>query len=177
MKKNISKYCVLALAAVLAACSPQKENYDADTAFRVTLYPEPVEFLADGSAPGESGVYEAVVLVNAGAATSDMGWTASLEGNPSWATLSEATVNSTFKETYSDKEHQISQKGISVTVKPNTEYRRKAVLNITLANGSVFPFVLQQLGLKADAALEVLTKDVAKNGVEFIAAGGKMLLE
>lgn len=177
MKKNISKYCVLALAAVLAACSPQKENYDADTAFRVTLYPEPVEFLADGSAPGESGVYEAVVLVNSGAATSDMGWTASLEGNPSWATLSEATVNSTFKETYSDKEHQISQKGISVTVKPNTEYRRKAVLNITLANGSVFPFVLQQLGLKADAALEVLTKDVAKNGVEFIAAGGKMLLE
>ena len=137
MKKNIIKYLVLPLAAALAACSPQKENYDADNAYRVTLYPEPVEFLADGSTPGEGSVYEAVVLVNAGAATSDIGWTASLEGNPAWATLTETTVNSVFKETYSDKEHEISQKGVAVRVTANSEYRRKVTLNITLADGTV----------------------------------------
>lgn len=177
MKKSILKYMVLPLAAALAACSPQKENYDTDNAFRVTLYPAPVEFQADGSIAGEGSVYEAVVLVNAGAATSDVNWTASLKGNPSWATLTETTVNSIFKETYSDKEHQVSQKGVSVTVKPNSEYRRKVILDITLADGTVFPFELQQLGLKPDAAIDVTTKDIVKNGLEFIAGGGSSVIE
>ena len=168
---------MLPLAAALVACSPQKENYDTDNAFRVTLYPAPVEFLADGTTPGEESSYTAVVVVNSGAAGSDMSWTASLVGNPGWATLKETVVNSVFKETYTDREHPIAQKGVEITVTPNSEYRRKVVLNITLADGTVFPFELQQLGLKADAAVEVLSKDIAKNGVEFIAAGGKTIVE
>ncbi|MBQ7622571.1 MAG: hypothetical protein IJS66_02390 [Bacteroidales bacterium] len=177
MKKNILKYLLFTPLLVLAVACTEKEAYVEDTASRVTLFPAPLTFTAEGNTPDGDAVFTAAVIVNNGPAVSNANWHAELVGAPAWVTLGETEIKTTYKESYRDVEHEVINKGIALKVNPNPGYRRSFKVNIVLPDGTAFPFEFAQLGEKADATIEIASKDIAKNGIEFIAAGGASTIE
>ncbi len=174
MKKNIIKFVALSCAALFtfASCVEEYDNGAVDNATRVTLSPAVENFKADGKTDSGKANYTAAVLVNQGAVVSDLSWTASIAGKPSWVSVKEVDVTEDFKETFSGDEYKNSFKGITVTAQPNTEYKRSFTLNIEVEDGTVSTYSFTQLGDKADAAITELSAEA----VEFMAAGGEQTL-
>lgn len=167
---KFTKCAVLALALLAVSC--MKDDTDGmDTATRVSLSPAPVTFTAEGLTESGAESYVGAVVVAQGSKLVDLGWEASVEGDKSWVEVNPTTVTSDFSDTWDGSITTVSEAGIEIRVKPNTEYRRWFNLLIHVGDGSVIPFEFMQLGEKADAAVSSETKNV-----EFVAAGGEQTI-
>lgn len=173
MKENMDtrKYLNIAAAVSLlcmaAACAQEVAPDEIDSSTRIGLFPAPVVFNADGTTSSGEESYVAAVTIVQGDRTNAIGWTAEAAGRPSWVNVSETVVASEFDGTYEGDSREISQKGIEVSVSPNTEYRRSFVVEIAAEDGTVKDFEFTQFGEKADASVSTDVKDI-----EFTAAGG-----
>ena len=161
------KYIVFPLALLMAVACREDDTDGIDTAIRATLVPEPETFAADGRTETGEDSFVAVVVLNAGTRASNLGWTPEVESGIDWATVSNTTVSSDFYETWTGAVTTVSQKGVEVKLEPNTGYRRHFNLLIRVADGTVLPFEIMQVGEKADA---VVTVNGSKE-IEFIAGG------
>ena len=167
---KFTKCAVLALALLAVSC--MKDDTDGmDTATRVSLSPAPVTFTAEGLTESGAESYVGAVVVAQGSKLVDLGWEASVEGDKSWVEVNPTTVTSDVSDTWDGSITTVSEAGIEIRVKPNTEYRRWFNLLIHVGDGSVIPFEFMQLGEKADAAVSSETKNV-----EFVAAGGEQTI-
>lgn len=139
MKKIFNIFFVAAALLALAACNKDEYPEGADlTSLRVALTPDP------GTIPAAGKTFEAVVIVAQGPNTS-VEWTASVDFEPDWVTLSEKEISSDFVGTYGGDDRTVTQKGISVTVSPNTSgIKRTATLRFTTKDGGSISYVLNQ---------------------------------
>lgn len=154
---------LLAVMSLAASCYDDGSDY-VDRQTRVSLYPAPVVFQADGTTPDGDDTFLSVVTINEGQSRSDQTWTAEIT-NASWATVNETTVTSYYEQT-GGVMHEINEKGIQIEVEPNEAYKRTFDLKITTSDKTVKLFTFTQLGELADAAV---TPSV--DALEFLAAG------
>ncbi|MCI1640553.1 MAG: hypothetical protein LKI42_04675 [Bacteroidales bacterium] len=169
MKKIYISTILLLVFLLAVSCAGDKEDvgiYDETT--RVSLYPVPVEFNADGTTANGEDSYTAVVTIASGSTTkSDIDWTAEADSAGSWVTVTKTSVTSSFRDTYSDDIYETDEHGIDVKVSENTGYRRKFTVNVKVSDGTTVPFSFTQLGALADASVSSDTKDI-----EYMAVGG-----
>ena len=159
MNSNI-KYLALAASSLLLLFSCQKENTDfVDEATRVTPQATSAQFNADGTTSDGASSFKTVIIVNNGAALSNADWTASVDGDASYATVKQVTIPFQYTEPVTKKQYSRDEKGIEVTVTPNTEYKRKFTVTVKCGEVSkTLSFV--QLGVKADAKISVESESV-----------------
>jgi uncharacterized protein (TIGR02145 family) len=159
-------YIALSLAMLFTtACRDYDDDGGTDKTPRVSLYPAPEVFAADGRTESGDDSYVAVVTLNNGGAKSNQTWTAEI-ADATWASVSTTTISSDFQNTWTNAITTVSEQGIELKVEANTEYRRHFTLNIRTADGVVTPFEFTQLGEKADATVTLSIPQI-----EFASAG------
>lgn len=139
MKKIVNILFVAAALLALAACNKDAYPDGADlSSLRIALTPDPGTISASGK------TFEAVVIVAQGPRTS-VEWSASVDFEPDWITLSEKEISTEFVGTYGGDDRTLTQKGISVTVSPNTSgVKRSATLRFTTKDGGSISYTLNQ---------------------------------
>ena len=131
----MKKIFAIALAAVLClglfSCTKDGGFPDgADlTSLRISLTPDP------GTIPVTGAEFEAAVVVHQGP-NLDVPWQVSVDGDPSWVTVSKIRYKSQFTGTYSGDDVEVEKDGIACAVLPNsTGKKRSANIRFTVADG------------------------------------------
>ncbi|MCM1178207.1 MAG: hypothetical protein NC308_02125 [Clostridium sp.] len=146
--KNLKNILMPALA-LLSLCLLQSSCYKDGTdhisdAVRISLYPAPSGFAADGSTNDGAETYSAVVTVNYGASVSMGAWTAEILESPLWAVLKYVEQTSTYPDTWGTGIHEYQEKGIELSVEANAGGERSLVLRITSDSGEFSDYVIRQ---------------------------------
>lgn len=138
------------LAGLLVACSPEADsdlvNYDSQT--RISFSPKEVEFTAEGKTEDGNDTQKVIVTVNP-RQRGNVAWTAKVD-KETWCNVETTTIRT----------GSVEERGVVLSVNPNTEYRRKATLTVTTVDGVIGKYVISQLGLKADASVSVDTDNI-----------------
>lgn len=149
---------VLAAMLLLASCySEVAERYDDTT---ITLYPEAVAFNADGTTANGDESYIAAVNVRQGASESRQSWEIDSDSNVGWAETGYANYVSQYKSVKGDGMIEVVEKGIEVVMSPNNGYKRVYNLVLKTEDGTTKTFSFTQLGLLADAEVNVSVESV-----------------
>lgn len=170
MKTQIISF-LSAAALLLTGCYKDAGEDGADMTTRIALSPAEISFTADGTTVDGNVSYVGVVQVMP---FEKSHYTWSVQGDASWASVTETTVDDTFKETWTGALTTTVKKAVEVMVTPNTEYRRSGLLTVTAQDGTVQTFPITQVGLKADAEI---TCEKARTGVEYASGGGEETIE
>ena len=162
---------VLALVSLLASCTQVKESYCYDEATRISVVPQTAQFKADGTTSEGDATYKAVVVINEGAAGSDADWDVTVDGQPSWVSVTKTMIPYNFTEPVTGKSYTYDEAGFEVKVSANPEYKRSFTLKVTSGNFiKVLDYV--QLGAKADAKVTTAVSEM-----QYFAAGETQELE
>lgn len=132
---------------MLSSCYKDGTDYVSDEV-RISLYPEPAGFAADGTTLDGAETYAAVVTVNCGSSLAGGSWTAEILESPSWVTLKEVPLADTYPDTWGTGLHEYSEKGIEVSVGPNAAAGRSFTLRVSAASGKFRDYVVKQEGIK-----------------------------
>ena len=163
--KTINKiFYFISTLAVCSLASCVKDDIDIDKATRISLSPAPVQFAAGGKTSDGKDEYIGCVTIKEGDIFNSQDFT--VEVDKSWASVEKVSIENKFKETHSDAEYMISEPGVKIKVKENTEYRRSFNLTVTSDDGTVASFVFDQLGLKEDAKIALSVEEL-----EFLSEG------
>lgn len=145
MKNNLYYVILTLLALMVTRCSVDADSdivKEADQT-RISIFPSELLFMADGTTESGDVALDAIVTVNP-YRKRDFNWLASLEED-SWASVVPITVDS----------DGLTEKGLSISVQPNPNYKRKMNLTIKLDDGTENSFEIVQLGEKADAFVNI----------------------
>lgn len=114
------------------SCYDDGTDYISDEV-RISLYPEPAVFNADGTTDDGDDNYSAVVTVNRGSSVSKESWTAEIMDSPEWAAVETAKIYSSYNDLRGNSQvYDITEDGIKVSVEKNTGAKRSLVLRVTL---------------------------------------------
>lgn len=170
---NIKYYLTLCAAVfALASCDNEPDPSEIDSATRISLSKEVVDFNADGTTADGEDAFCAIVTIVQGSKVNSEGWEYSVEDAKSCATVSATDITEIFNGTYEGDSRTYTGKGIEVRAAANTDYKRQFTVTIKAADGTEKAYTFTQLGEKADAAVTSDTK-----ALEFMAAGGEQTVE
>lgn len=142
---------LLTSAVALMAVSCYKDGTDyIEYETRVVLSPGVEDFNADGTTASGSECFAAVV--NVVSQDKSLTWTPEISG-ADWAKVETADIPSSYDEADGTL-HDVIEKGIQITVAPNSSYRRWFDLQIKLSDNTSKTFKFCQLGALADAKVE-----------------------
>lgn len=138
----------LALSCLmLSSCYKDGTDY-VSSDVRISLYPAPAGFAADGTTLDGAETYSAVVTVNYGAAVSGGKWTAEILESPSWVSLKDVLLTYTYPDTWGTGIHENQEKGIEISAEPNGGPDRSFTLRIWAPSGEFRDYVVKQEGLR-----------------------------
>lgn len=144
--KRLFKHFTVILACLVAAVSCYDDRTDhMSIETRISLFPEPALFEADGTTSDGDESYAAVVTINRGSCVSDESWTAEILDGVSWAHLTCVDVVSTSKDILGEGSYEHQEKGIDITVDANTDANRSFKVRITAASGASKVFTFTQI--------------------------------
>lgn len=134
------------LAAVIMPLSCYKDGSDyVSEDCRISLFPAPVTFAADGTTVSGSESYAASVVVNKGSSVDKSGWTADVLETPSWVHCSVVDITTSYDDTWGTGIHDYSEKGVEIILEPNTGAARQFTLRISVpSSGQTKDFVFKQ---------------------------------
>lgn len=158
--------------AIISGCSDGTEPSEISSETRISLSRTPVQFEADGKTAEGDDSFIAVVTVSQGSNVNRLGWECSLEDPKACAEVMKTDVETEFIGTFKGDSRTVTEKGVEVKVKANTEYRRSFTLVLKADDGTEQRYTFTQLGEKADAEVSTNVKDM-----EFTAAGGSQDIE
>ncbi len=138
---------VMLSCLLLPSCYKDGTDYISDEV-RISLYPEPAGFAADGTTLDGAETYSAVVTVNYGAAVSGGKWTAEILESPSWVTLKDVLLTYTYPDTWGTGIYENQEMGIEISAEPNTGAGRSFTLRIWAPSGDFRDYVVKQDGLR-----------------------------
>lgn len=130
-------------AIVLSGCYDDGTDYISDDV-RISLYPSPSGFAADGTTMDGSETYSAVVTINYGASVSDECWRAEILDAPSWVSVSTVSLTTTCPDTWGTGLHEHQEDGIEISVYPNDGARRSFTLRISTLSGKYRDYIFDQ---------------------------------
>lgn len=159
--KHMIKYLAAAVLVLgVNACQKIADTDENDSQVRIALLPVP------STVDSEAAKLESVVTILEGPSISKKAWTAEIIEDIDWVTIEQTDIESSFVETYSGLVYTHMEKGVSLDISANTEYKRTATLRILVEDGTEALFPFTQLGDKADAEVKIL-----KGKVTFSAEG------
>lgn len=146
INKSLTFLAAVALAfAALAVSGCYKDGTDhMSSDVRISLFPAPSDFAADGTAIDGAEEFSASVVVNRGASLSREGWSAEILEAPGWVVLTMVDITATYPDTWGTGMHEHQEKGIGLAVSPNDGQRRSFTLRVSVPSGEFRDYVVNQ---------------------------------
>lgn len=146
INKSLTFLAAVALAfAALAVSGCYKDGTDhMSSDVRISLFPAPSDFAADGTAIDGAEEFSASVVVNRGASVSREGWSVEILEAPGWVVLTMVDITTTYPDTWGTGMHEHHEKGIGLAVRPNDGQRRSFTLRVSVPSGEFRDYVVNQ---------------------------------
>lgn len=145
MKRLLNFIIVIFVGLAIAVSCYDDQTDFMSSDVRISLFPEPATFEADGTTTDGDESFAAVVTINRGSGVSDEPWTAEILNNVSWAHLSYLDVVSTNRDVLGEGSYDYHEKGVDIAVDPNTGSNRSFKLKITTDSGVSKEFTFTQI--------------------------------